>query len=129
MEHKDEYKTAVALSPTNEEAALAYGWNYDLAKINIPTLMVAGTIGDFETQAVLPIEKMIEMYDEIAAPKIMMRRMDADHGQMLYRADGYVTAWFMWQLQGDEEAAKAFTGDAPELLSNALYQDQQINIH
>ena len=129
MEHKDEYKTAVALSPTNEEAALAYGWNYDLTKINIPTLMVAGTIGDFETQAVLPIEKMIEMYDEIAAPKIMMRRMDADHGQMLYRADGYVTAWFMWQLQGDEEAAKAFTGDAPELLSNALYQDQQINIH
>ena len=52
-----------------------------------------------------------------------------DHGQMLYYADGYVTAWFMWLLQGDIEAAKAFSGDAPELLSNALYQDQQIDIH
>ena len=109
--------------------ALALGWNYDLTKINIPTLMVAGTIGDFETQSVIPIEKMIEMYDKITAPKIMMRRIDADHGQMLYKADGYVTAWFMWQLQGDEYAAQAFTGDMPELLDNELYQDQRINIH
>ena len=29
----------------------------------------------------------------------------------------------------DIEAAKAFSGDAPELLSDALYQDQQIDIH
>ena len=39
-----------------------------------------------------------------------MRRIGAEHGQMLYIADGYVTAWFMWQLQGDEEASKAFIG-------------------
>lgn len=39
-----------------------------------------------------------------------MRRIGAEHGQMLYIADGYVTAWFMWQLQGDEEASKAFNG-------------------
>lgn len=47
---------------------------------------------------------------------------------MLYKAQGYVTAWFMWQLQGDEEAAKAFIGEDPEIMSNKLYQDQQINI-
>ena len=34
MAYKDEYKTAVALSPTNEEAALAYGWNYDLTTLS-----------------------------------------------------------------------------------------------
>ena len=29
---------------------------------------------------------------------------------MLYSADGYVTAWFMWQLKSDQNAAKAFVG-------------------
>jgi hypothetical protein len=41
----------------------------------------------------------------------------------------YVTAWFMWQLQGDTEAVKAFTGDDPELLRNPRYQDQRIDIN
>jgi len=128
MEHKDEYKTAVALSPTHEETALAFGWNYDLTKINIPTLMIAGTQGDFETQAVIPIEKMINMYNKIPSLKVMMRRIGAEHGQMLYSADGYVTAWFMWQLQNDKEASKAFIGDNPEILKNGLYQDQKIDL-
>lgn len=126
MDHKDEYKTAVALSPTHEESALAFGWNYDLTKINIPTLIIAGTQGDFETQMVLPLEKMIDMYNKIPSLKVMMRRIGADHGQMLYSADGYVTAWFMWQLQGDEQASKAFIGDNPEILNNDFYQDVQI---
>ena len=47
---------------------------------------------------------------------------------MLYSADGYVTAWFMWQLQGDEEAAKEFVGDKPELMNNELYQEQRIDL-
>lgn len=128
MEHKDKYKTAVALSPTHEETAHQFGWKYDLTKINIPTLMIAGTNGDFETQSVIPIEKMIEMYNKIQSPKVMLRRIGAEHGQMLYSADGYVTAWFMWQLQGDEEAGKAFIGDNPEIKNNELYQDSQLSV-
>ena len=128
MEHKDKYKTAVALSPTHEETAHQFGWKYDLTKINIPTLMIAGTIGDFETQSVIPIEKMIEMYNKIQSPKVILRRIGAEHGQMLYSADGYVTAWFMWQLQGDEEAGKAFIGDNPEIKNNELYQDIQLSV-
>lgn len=53
-------------------------------------------------------------------------RPGMDHGKMLYSADGYVTAWFMWHLQGDQNAAKAFVGDDAELPANPLYQDQQI---
>ena len=56
-------------------------------------------------------------------------RNDADHGQMLYYADGYVTAWFMWLLQDDKEAAQAFIGEKPELLTNPLYQDQKIDLN
>ncbi len=128
MENKDKYKTAVSLSPTHEETAHQLGWNYDLTKINIPTLMIAGTQGDFETQAVIPIEKMIEMYNKITSQRIMLRRIGAEHGQMLYSADGYVTAWFMWQLQGDEIASKAFVGENPEIRNNELYQDVQITL-
>lgn len=128
MEHKDKYKTAVALSPTHEETAHQFGWKYDLTKINIPTLMIAGTNGDFETQAVIPIEKMIEMYNKIPSSKAIARRIGAEHGQMLYSADGYVTAWFMWQLQGDKEAGKAFVGNSPEIINNKLYQDIQLSV-
>lgn len=56
----------------------------------------------------------------------MMRKIDMEHGQMLYSADGYVTAWFCWQLKGDEKAAKALRVDG-EIMSNPLYQDQRID--
>ena len=127
-EYRSLYKTAVALSPTHEETAHALGWNYELDKISVPVLMFSGTEGDFETQLVLPFEKMTEMYHKIPGRKAMARRTGAEHGETLYNADGYVTAWFMWQLKGDAEAGEAFTGNSPELLRNTLYQDQQVNI-
>lgn len=124
-EHKDVYKTGVALSPTHEEMAHNFGWNYELEKIKVPVLMLAGTGDDFETKAVIPIEKLNAMFDKITTNKVMARRIDAGHGQMLYSADGYVTAWLRWQLQSDVEAAKAFIGDNAEIMYNELYQDQR----
>ena len=47
---------------------------------------------------------------------------------MLYYGDGYVTAWFMWLLQDDQDAAKAFVGNNAEILKNPLYQNQQIEM-
>ena len=66
-------------------------------------------------------EKLPEMFEAVNAPKVMARKKGCGHGHMLYSADGYVTAWLLWQLQGDEEAAKAFIGESPELLENPLY--------
>ena len=124
MDKKDAYKTAVALSSTQIESAHQYGWRYDLSKVKIPIMILAGTSGDFETKMVLPIEVMNAMYDAINAPKVMARRIGADHGQMLYSADGYVTAWFMYYLQGDESAKEMFD----EIKNSKLYQDQRINL-
>ncbi len=126
--HSHYYKTAVALSPTNEEQAVSVKWHYDLTKIKIPVMLIAGTKGDFETKLVIPLEKMISMYDKLDVDKIMMRKTGYEHGEMLYQADGYVTAWFMWQLQGDGYAAEAFTGENPEIMNNGLYQDQRQNL-
>ena len=122
------YKAAVSLSPANEELASNLKWPYDLTKISIPILMIAGTEGEFETEVVIPGEKLIAMFDKISSDKIMMRKKGCEHGEMLYSADGYVTAWFMWQLKGDMEAKAAFVGIAPEILNNNLYQDVRISI-
>ncbi len=127
-DHKDYYKTAVSLSPTHEEMAHALGWNYKPEDIKIPILLLAGTKGDFEMEAVIPTEQMYELFNKITSPKIMARRKEAEHGDMLYQADGYVTAWFMYQLQNDTEAAKAFAGNNPELSNNDLYQEQKIQL-
>lgn len=125
--HQNIYKTAVALSPTHEKMAHDFGWSYDLTQISIPLFMIAGTKGDFETKAVIPLEAMIEMYNKVPSSKVMMRRKDTDHGGMLYATDGYVTAWLMWQLQDDIYASHAFLDDNAEIYHNNLYQDVQMN--
>lgn len=60
--------------------------------------------------------------------KVIVRKKNVDHGDSYLQFDGYMTAWFMWQLQGDEEATKAFVDENPEIMNNELYQDQKVNI-
>lgn len=125
FEESKYFKTVVPLSPACETTAAGIGYPYDISKLTIPVLMLAGTSGDFETGFVIPIVEMNAMYDKITSPKIMARRTGMTHDDMMYKAGGYVTAWFRWQLQGDEEASKAFIGNNPEIMNNKLYQDQK----
>lgn len=117
--HADMYKTAVSLSPVGEEMAKALNWTYDVAKITIPTMVLAGT------PDVISPEELKSLYTHIPTDKVVAIRSNTEHGEMLYSADGYVTAWFMWQLQGDMEAAKAFVGENAEISANTHYQDLQ----
>ena len=73
-------------------------------------------------------EQLEEIYNDVSGSKVMLRRKDTPHGEMLYAANGYVTAWFMYWLQADREAGKAFWGDAPEIAANPLYQDPKIRL-
>ncbi|MCD8023520.1 MAG: hypothetical protein LUF30_11315 [Lachnospiraceae bacterium] len=125
-DHKDIYKAAVALSPTNYELAVACQWPYDATQIDIPILLMSGAGGGDDW--VVTLEGLTEIYDMIPGNKVMARRCDTAHGLTGVSEDGYVVTWFMWQLQSDEEAAKAFVGEDAELLSNELYQDVQIDI-
>ena len=121
--HGGLYRCAVSLSPTDIEVAAALNMHYDPAPTRIPVLLLASSSGD-----VIQAAGMQQLYGVLSSPKVTARRIDVGHGEMLYTADGYVTAWFMWQLRGDAAAAAAFTGDAPELLQNPLYQDQQADL-
>jgi len=127
QQHSSMYKTAVSLSPTNEELADALGWHFDLSRVSVPVLIVTGTAGEFEIETVIPFEKLEEMYAKLNVPRAMARRTGAQHADTVTSADGYVTAWFLWQLQNDQETAEAFAGTDPELLKNQLYQDQKID--
>jgi len=84
--------------------------------------MMSGTLKElsFETYKII--------YNNITSTKVFARKTDITHNQMLYNADGYITAWFMHYLQNDIEAGQFFKGENPELLNNTYYQDQQINI-
>lgn len=124
-EHKDLYKCAVTLSPTQEEVAVqVLKIPYDPSKTTTPILMLSGTNND-----VITPDNMMKSYEKVTAPKVMAVRKNAAHGDMLYVADGYATAWLMWQLQDDIEAAGAFIGENPELVNNELYQNQKIEMN
>ena len=116
--HGEMYTCAVSLSPTQENWAEALKIPYDPSKTAIPTLVLAGTKND-----VITPEGMERLYAKLAGPKAMALRVDTDHGQMLYSGDGYVTAWLMYWLRGDQEAGGAFFGPEAELLTNPLWQD------
>lgn len=124
--HAGLYKTAVPVSPTHEELAVALNWPYDPAMTDIPVLLLAGD-GQADSETVIPLDKMIAIYDKLPSPKAMARKAGIDHDVTDSDMDGYVTAWFLWQLQGNTEAEEAFTGTDAELLQNSLYIDQRIN--
>lgn len=118
--HGDLYTCAVSLSPTEWAVAMAIGLDYDPSKMSVPTLILAAPEND-----VITPEGVKELSDTIPADTVTALRPGMGHGKMLYSADGYVTAWFMWLLQGNQEAARAFIGGDAEILTNPLYQNQQ----
>ena len=122
----DIYKAAVILSSGgNKAVSQALMWDYDETKIHAPTMLMAA-VGDADI-GLVTLEDMNFLFDNIpdGVMKVMARRRDIGHGEMLYYGDGYVTAWFMWLLQGDETAGGAFAGEQPEFMTNPMYQDQR----
>ncbi len=113
------------------------GWEYDVSKVAVPYFMAAGTGksddsgNDPETSygGVSPLSAQIANYNSIAddVPKIRARAVSAEHEQMLMRSDGYMTAWMLYQLNGDEEAGSVFVGENAEILHNANWQDVEKN--
>lgn len=113
-------------------------WKYDVSKISIPYFMTAGTgtsddsgVEDVsrEFAGVAPLVSLIENYNSISGNqmKIRARAVGAEHEDMLARTDGYMTAWMLYQLYGDEEAGQVFIGEGAEILSNANWQDIEKN--
>ena len=131
------YKTIFTGSAAHSYLAQMWG-GYDASKVSIPWFMTAaaGTSDDTgamdaatEWLGVAPLSSLVENYD--AMPdyvfKLRARVAGAEHEEMQMKTDGYMTAWMLYQLQGDEETAKALTGENAEILRNANWQDIEKN--
>ncbi len=132
------YKTIFTGSAAYPFLAGNMGWKYDVSKIKIPYFMAAGTgksddkdVADItkEYAGVAPLASLIENYEEISdnVVKVRARATGAEHEDMLARSDSYMTAWMLWQLRDDEEAASVFTGENAEILHNNNWQDIEKN--
>lgn len=128
------YKAMWTASTTFHDLSVLLQWPYDVSKVSIPCMMVAGTgksdAGNGKDNAgIAPLSSLNENFDAIAenVPKVMAREKNMDHGDMLRYADGYMTAWFMYWLQGDEEAGSAFFGSNAEIMNNPNWQDVRVN--
>ena len=129
------YKAIYTASTTHYELATALEWPYDVSQITIPYFMVAGTLkadaGDgvegSSNVGIAPLWSLQENYESIGddVVKVLSRRVNTDHGDMLPLADGYMTAWFMYHLAGDDEAGDVFFGDNAEILTNNNWQDTE----
>ena len=54
---------------------------------------------------------------------MMGRIKGVDHGDVLPRGEAYTTAWMLYWLCNDQEAAQCFVGDDAEMLHNSQWQD------
>lgn len=146
------YKAICAQSTTSSAVAYALnlldgeldgGWDCDPSSLSIPAFMVAGTgsfdagnveenrleLAEGETQGICPLWWLRECFDAMpdTAPKVFGRLSGKDHGDIPLSADGYMTAWFMYWLQGDAASGKAFFGADAEISTNENWQDVAIN--
>lgn len=132
------YKTIFTGSAAYPFLAKNIGWEYNPSDINIPYFMTAATgnsddrnVDDINTEfgGVAPLASLVNIYDNMSDDvfKIRARAVGAEHIVMQLRTDGYMTAWMLYHLQGDEEAGKAFIGTDAEILNNANWQDIQKN--
>lgn len=138
FDNSDKFTALFTGSAAYQLLANNMGWGYDISKVRTPYFMTAGTgtsddagASDIATEygGVAPLASLIENYNGISADvmKIRARITGAEHGDMQTRTDGYMTAWMLYQLCGDEEAGKALIGDNAELLTNANWQDIEKN--
>lgn len=128
------FRSAYGASTTKHELSVGLQWPYDVSKIKIPYFAVAGMgasdagDGKDKKSGIAPLWSMIENLNKLpsSSPAIIARRKDAFHEHMLYKADGYMTAWFLYTLTHDSEAKKAFAGSNPEIRQNSNWQDIEI---
>ncbi len=139
FENSDKFTALFTGSASYALLSKNMGWGYDVSQINIPYFMTAGTgntddnggsIHDDKNLAgIAPLASLVENYDGITADvfKLRARVTGAEHQDMLHLTDGYMTAWMLYHLQGDTEAASVFVGENADILTNKGWQDVEKN--
>ncbi|MDF2853784.1 MAG: hypothetical protein K0S31_4469 [Sphingobacterium multivorum] len=128
------FRSAFGASTTKHELSVVLQWPYDVSKIRVPYFAVAGTgasdagDGKDKNSGIAPLWSLIDNFNRLPSntPSLIARRRNAFHEHMLYKADGYMTAWFLYTLTGDSEAKRVFVGTDAEIRHNSNWQDIEV---
>jgi hypothetical protein len=98
-----------------------------LAKLHTPTLYILGGEKD------IAYNNGMDDFKRINHVPVFVANMDVGHGGTYSQPHGgefakVATAWYQWQLKGDNEAAKQFTGNSPGLSKNANWKVEKKNM-
>jgi len=108
------YKAAVMLASTYNGNNALLRWKADASKITIPMMILVAN-----DDGLTPLKDYNAIWNALSNDRIKVaaRRNGCGHGDMLVYGDGYVTAWFLWHLQGNNQAREAIK----ELRTNKSY--------
>jgi hypothetical protein len=115
-------KTAVPISlPAPMWVTQSDGFN--VAQLAVPVLFLGGS----NDLLIAPPWALLGYYIEVPGAAAMMVLNGADHLTIKNNPGGYlgyITAWLMYQLQGEQYARGAFVGDPPEANTNTNWSWQ-----
>lgn len=98
-----------------------------LTKLHTPTLYVLGGEKD------IAYNNGMDDFNKINHVPVFVANMDVGHGGTYSQPHGgefakVATAWYQWQLKGDKEAGKMFTGNPSGLSKNATWKVDKKNM-
>lgn len=98
-----------------------------LKKIHTPTLYMLGGEKD------IAYANGMDDYKKINHVPVFMANMDVGHGGTYAQPHGgefakVATAWYLWQLKGDNAAGKMFTGEPSGLSKNPVWKVEKKNM-
>jgi pimeloyl-ACP methyl ester carboxylesterase len=99
------------------------GDKFYVDQLACPVLFVSGA----NDTLISPNSALQTYYGQVPGAAAKAQLKGADHNTIQGTGGGflgYVTAWLMYQLQGDTYARGAFAGTTPELNTNAGWQNQ-----
>lgn len=99
----------------------------NLKKIHSPTLYMLGGEKD------IAYANGMDDYRQINHVPVFVANMDVGHGGTYGQQHGgefakVATAWYKWQLKGDKEAGKMFTGEPAGLATNSNWKFEKKNM-
>lgn len=114
-------------TPGNGRSAMPDLTKANLQKIHSPTLYLLGGEKD------IAYANGMDDYQQINHVPVFVANMDVGHGGTYGQPHGgefakVATAWYKWQLKGDPQAGKMFTGAQPGLSQNPVWRFEHKNM-
>lgn len=119
--------SGILADTTNRLAGMPGLTKDHLNKLHTPTLYLLGGEKD------IAYKNGMDDFNRINHVPVFVANMDVGHGGTYAKPHGgefakVATAWFQWQLKGDKNAGKMFTGNPGGLAKNSLWKVEKKNM-